>query len=148
MKKQHYIFIFCMILIVGWEIFSLNQPAIIVGKSRDWKVVYEPRKGDVADSEEYPWSGKVIWRHLIGEPEIVSVDLLIEGKYINDVDADATKKGNGNFDGKVLDDPETFYNGPDKTIQGMRIIWKKDGTSHTDEIIFERKKRLFVKPLF
>ncbi|MBC2315325.1 hypothetical protein HCC18_00580 [Listeria booriae] len=148
MKKRYYVLIFCMIIMVSWVFFSLSQPAIIVGKSDDWKVVYKPRKGGVTDSEEYPWEGKITWRHIMGEPKILSVDLLIDGKYINDLDADAAKKGNGNFDGKVLDDPETFYNGPDKTIQGMRIVWEKNDIKHTDKILFERKKRLFVKPLF
>lgn len=103
---------------------------------------------DSVDTERYPWSGKIKWRHSFSEPQIESVDLWIDNKYVNELDRDATKKGNGNFNGKVIEDPETFYNGPDNSIEGMRITWKENGKKQTESFKFKREKRLFVLPLF
>lgn len=101
----------CFLLLLAWLIFSAFQPAIIIGESDNWKVVYKPRKGmDGVDTERYPWNGKIKWRHSFSEPQIESVDLWIDNKYVNELDRDAAKKGNGNFNGKVIEDPETFYN--------------------------------------
>lgn len=103
---------------------------------------------DGVDTERYPWSGKIKWRHSFSEPQIESVDLWIDNKYVNELDRDAAKKGNGNFNGKVIEGPETFYNGPDNRIEGMRITWKENGKKQTESFKFKREKRLFVLPLF
>ncbi|STY44189.1 Uncharacterised protein [Listeria grayi] len=73
-------------------IYSVSQPKIIVGSSENWKAVYKPRKGDGADSIAYPWSGKIKWRHIFSQPNLQSVDLLIEDKYVNMLDKDSSKK--------------------------------------------------------
>lgn len=149
MKKSLWVLLGCFLLLLAWLIFSAFQPAIIVGESDHWKAVYKPRKGmDGVDTEGYPWSGKIKWRHFFSEPQIESVDLWINNKYVNELDRDATKKGNGNFNGKVIEDPETFYNGPDNSIEGMRITWKENGKKQTESFKFKREKRLFVLPLF
>lgn len=137
----------CFLLLLAWLIFSAFQPAIIVGESDHWKVVYKPRKGTEADSIAYPWTGKIKWRHMFSEPQIESVDLWIDNKYVNDLDKDAAKKGNGNFNGRVIKDSETFYDGPDNSIKGMRITWQENGEKHTESFKFKRKKRLLVIPL-
>lgn len=137
----------CFLFLLAWLIFSAFQPAIIVGESDNWKVVYKPRKGTEADSIAYPWTGKIKWRHMFSEPQIESVDLWIDNKYVNDLDKDAAKKGNGNFNGRVIKDSETFYDGPDNSIKGMRITWLENGKKHTESFKFKRKKRLFVIPL-
>lgn len=149
MKKSLWVLLGCFLLLLAWLIFSAFQPAIIVGESDHWKAVYKPRKGmDGVDTERYPWSGKIKWRHFFSEPQIESVDLWINNKYVNELDRDATKKGNGNFNGKVIEDPETFYNGPENSIEGMRITWKENGKKQTESFKFKREKRLFVLPLF
>lgn len=148
MKNKYVLILISIVLIISWMVYSVNQPKIIVGSSKNWKVVYKPRKGDEADSISYPWAGKIKWRHLFTQSDLQSIDLLIENRYVNMLDKDSSKKGNGNFNGRVVKDIVTFYDGPDKTKKGMRITWKKDGKKHTETFKFERRKRLFVFPLF
>lgn len=148
MKKKYIVLIICVVILGSWILYSVNQPASIVGKSENWKATYKPRKGmDGVDSISYPWYGRIKWRHMFREPQIYSVDLLIDNKYVNKyVKADA-KKGGGNFDGKTMTDYDTFYDGPDKSVAGMRITWQENGKSHTESFKFKRKKRLLVIPL-
>lgn len=148
MKLPFKLLIIVIIFIAAWLIFSYTQPAIIIGESKHWKAVYKPRKGDEADSIAYPWTGKIKWQDKSTEPHIQAVDSLVDNVYVNELDKDSAKKGNGNFNGRVISDPETFYDGPDKSIQGMRITWKIDGKKHTETFKFKRKKRWFVLPLF
>lgn len=85
---------------------------------------------------------------MFSEPEVTSVDFLIDGKYSNNLSRNEAKKNNGVFDGKTIVDHETFYDGPDKSIQGMKIKWIENGEKYTETFKFERRKRLFVLPLF
>ncbi|EUJ27109.1 Uncharacterised protein [Listeria grayi] len=148
MKKMILFLLSGLLLLLAWFIFSAFQPAIIIGESDNWKAAYKPRKGmDGVDTERYPWNGKITWQNAGSEPEIESVDLLTDNKYQNKYMKTDAEKGGGNFDGKTLTDYETFYNGPDNSIKGMRITWLENGKKHTESFKFKRKKRLFVIPL-
>lgn len=149
MKKMMLFLLSGLLLLLVWLIFSAFQPAIIIGESDNWKATYKPRKGTAADSISYPWKGTIEYKGTSKEPVNISVDLLDSGKYINNYMTliNGTEIGDGNFDGKRQTDYETFYNGPDKSIKGMRITWLENGKKHTESFKFKRKKRLFVIPL-
>lgn len=149
MKKMMLFLLSGLLLLLAWFIFSAFQPAIIIGESDNWKAAYKPRKGPAADSISYPWKGTIEYKGTSKEPVNISVDLLDSGKYINNYMTliNGTEIGDGNFDGKRQTDYETFYNGPDKSTEGMRITWLENGKKHTESFKFKRKKRLFVIPL-
>ncbi|MFC0492904.1 Uncharacterised protein [Listeria grayi] len=149
MKKKYKFLLISTLIFIAWLIFSAFQPAIIIGESDNWKATYKPRKGTAADSISYPWKGTIEYKGTSKEPVNISVDLLDSGKYINNYMTliNGTEIGDGNFDGKRQTDYETFYNGPDKSTEGMRIRWQENGKSHTESFKFKRKKRLLVMPL-
>lgn len=146
MKKVYVYLLISITILLIWFIFSAFQPAIIIGESDHWKATYKPRKGDAADSISYPWNGRITWKNKEGNLKLLAVDGLYEGSYKEILDKDASE-GKYNFNGKVIYDPETFYNGPDNSIKGMRITWQENGKKHTETFKFKRKKRLLVMPL-
>ncbi|WP_167629177.1 hypothetical protein [Listeria valentina] len=150
--KKRYLFVSIAILIVGgFMIFSYFQPPIIEGQSSNWKIKYEPRKGDEADSEKFPWTGTIKWKKP-GEIKLIKLEQIVGEKTYPLFDGDMLKKGEGNFDGKTLTDSETYYNPPRKTELKQstyyKIIWVKDGKKISEKIKLQWKKRFFVKPLF
>lgn len=61
---------------------------------------------------------------------------------------DLKNEKDGNFDGRAIFDPETFYNGPDiSSVQAIKIAWEKDGKNYEEVVKLKMYKRIFI-PFF
>ncbi|AQY50642.1 hypothetical protein HB943_03260 [Listeria weihenstephanensis] len=148
MTKKKYRWLIVIIFLGSWITYSLLQPAIVYSKGEYWKVVYKPRAAGVTDSTDHPWSGYIKWRGLT-EPKVLQVDMMMDGESVNFLEEhDLKNKKAGNFDGRTIPDPMTFYDGPDiDEVQAIKITWEKGNKIYEEVVKLKMYKRSLI-PFF